>query len=116
MWKPRYARSSFDAGLIPIMGGRFRAGISGCSGAACSQGQGGRDNQEARPLLHDALAGAVDLLVASLEEAVDTAFDWLARRCGPARAGLRQLGMFQDYAGAVRIFKAEATRIADEEA
>src|SRR5262249_5427983 len=74
---------SFDSGLVPIMGGRFKGGdlrllrdpLRARSKAVVAIG-------EARPLVRDALAGAVTVREASsLEEAVTLALE-LARPAG----------------------------------
>ncbi len=110
---------SFESGLVPIMGGRFKGGdlrllrtpLAARAKAVVAIG-------EARTLLREALSGAVDVHEAdSLEEAVRAAFA-LARPAGvvllaPACASF---DMFQDYAERGRTFKEEATRIARGEA
>ena len=86
---------SFDAGLVPIIGGRFKGGdLRLLRDAAGRAGEGGgrdrrsaaagaRRARRARSPVHDA---------ASLEEAVDAAFELAqAGRRGAAGAGVREL-------------------------
>jgi len=106
---------SFESGLVPIMGGRFKGGdlrllrtqLAARAKAVVAIG-------EARPLLREAFSGAVEFHEAeSLEEAVRMAFA-LARPAGvvllaPACASF---DMFRDYADRGRTFRVEAARIA----
>ena len=99
---------SFDAGLVPIMGGRFKGGdlrllrepLKARARAVVTIG-------EARPLLAEALAGAVEVHeAASLEDAIGQAFA-LAKPAGvvllaPACASF---DLFRDYAERGRKFK-----------
>jgi UDP-N-acetylmuramoylalanine--D-glutamate ligase len=101
---------SFESGLVPIMGGRFKGGdlrllrepLTARARAVVTIG-------EARPLLREALAGAVDLHEAeTLAEAVATAYR-LAQPSGvvllaPACASF---DLFRDYAERGRAFKKE---------
>jgi UDP-N-acetylmuramoylalanine--D-glutamate ligase len=106
---------SFDRGLVAIIGGRFKGGDLGL----LRRPLGARATAvvaigEARPLVREALAGAVDVHDAgSLEEAVAMAYA-LARPAGvvllaPACASF---DMFQDYAERGTRFKEEVARIA----
>jgi UDP-N-acetylmuramoylalanine--D-glutamate ligase len=99
---------SFEAGLVPIMGGRFKGGdlrllrepLAARAKAVVAIG-------EARPLLREALEGAVDVRdAASLDSAIAQAYA-LAKPAGvvllaPACASFDQ---FRDYAERGRKFK-----------
>jgi len=106
---------SFERGLVPIIGGRFKGGdlrllrepLAARAKAVVAIG-------EARAMVREALAGAVEVRDArSLEEAVATAFD-LAQPGGvvllaPACASF---DMFRDYAERGQRFKEEVARLA----
>jgi UDP-N-acetylmuramoylalanine--D-glutamate ligase len=110
------AIESFDRGLVTILGGHFKGGdlkrlrepLRRRAKAVVSIG-------EARPLIREALEGAVEVKeAASLDEAVATAFE-LAKPSGvvllaPACASF---DMFRDYADRGRTFKEAVTRIAN---
>lgn len=105
---------SFDSGVVPIMGGRFKGGDLGrLRGPLRSRAKAVVAIGEARPLLREALAGAVDVREAdTLEDAVDRAYV-IARPSGvvllaPACASF---DMFQDYAERGRAFKQAVQRI-----
>jgi len=105
---------SFERGLVPIVGGRFKGGDLGLlRGPLASRAKALVAIGEARPLIRAALAGAVPVHEASsLEEAVRTAFE-LARPSGvvllaPACASF---DMFRDYAERGRKFKEEVKKL-----
>jgi UDP-N-acetylmuramoylalanine--D-glutamate ligase len=105
---------SFDAGLVPIIGGRFKGGdlrllrepLRRRARAVIAIG-------EARPLVREALVGAVDVRDAdTLEEAIKSGFE-LAKPVGvvllaPACASF---DMFRDYADRGRRFKEEVRKL-----
>jgi UDP-N-acetylmuramoylalanine--D-glutamate ligase len=111
----RCAIESFDHGLVPIIGGRFKGGdlrelrepLRARARAVVAIG-------EARERVREALAGVVEVRPAeSMREAVDQAFA-LASPDGivllaPACASF---DMFVDYAERGRVFKQEVGRIA----
>jgi UDP-N-acetylmuramoylalanine--D-glutamate ligase len=99
---------SFDAGLVPIMGGRFKGGdLRSLRGPLAARAKGVVAIGEARPLMKDAFDGAVSVRdAASMKEAVRLAFD-MAKPAGvvllaPACASF---DMFRDYAERGRAFK-----------
>jgi UDP-N-acetylmuramoylalanine--D-glutamate ligase len=106
---------SFERGLVPIIGGRFKGGdlrllrepLKQRARAVVAIG-------EARPLVREALAGAVEVRDAdTLEQAVTAAFA-LAEPDGvvllaPACASF---DMFRDYAQRGQRFKEEVARVA----
>jgi UDP-N-acetylmuramoylalanine--D-glutamate ligase len=113
----RRAIESFDAGLVAIMGGRFKGGdltrlaapLRARSATVVAIG-------EAKPLLHEALGQSVAVRDAEdMRSAVRTAFG-IASPGGvvvlaPACASF---DMFRDYAERGRVFKQEAQQLASE--
>ena len=105
---------SFDTGLVPIMGGRFKGGDLGLLRAPlAARAKAVVAIGEARPLFRDALAGTVPVReAAAFDEAVRTAFE-LAKPSGvvllaPACASF---DMFRDYAERGRRFKEEVKKL-----
>jgi UDP-N-acetylmuramoylalanine--D-glutamate ligase len=105
---------SFETGLVPIMGGRFKGGDLGLlREPLASRARAVVAIGESRPLFRDALAGAVPVReAAAFDEAVRTAFD-LAKPSGvvllaPACASF---DMFRDYAERGRKFKEEVRKL-----
>jgi len=113
----RRAIESFGPGLVVIMGGRFKGGDFGELAAPLQQRQASVIAiGEARPLLHDALDGAVTVRdAADMSSAVRTAFGVASPGSvvvlAPACASF---DMFADYAERGRVFKQEAMRLAAE--
>ena len=106
---------SFDRGLVPIIGGRFKGGdlrilrepLTSRAKAVVAIG-------EAAPLVRDALAGAIVVHESrSFEDAVLAAFD-LAKPDGVVllAPACSSFDMFRDYAERGRRFKQEVARIA----
>jgi UDP-N-acetylmuramoylalanine--D-glutamate ligase len=113
----RRAIESFGAGLVAIMGGRFKGGDLGELAAPLQERQATVIAiGEARPLLHDALDASVTVRdAADMSSAVRTAFGVAAPGSvvvlAPACASF---DMFVDYAERGRVFKQEAMRLAAE--
>jgi UDP-N-acetylmuramoylalanine--D-glutamate ligase len=106
---------SFDRGLVPILGGRFKGGdlrvlrepLKSRALAVVAIG-------EARPLVREALAGAIEVHEAgSLEDAVRQAFA-LARPAGVVllAPACSSFDMFRDYADRGRRFKENVRKLA----
>jgi len=105
---------SFESGLVPIMGGRFKGGDLGLLRAPLkARAKALIAIGESRPLFRDAFAGTLPVHeAATLEDAVENAFD-LAKPSGvvllaPACASF---DMFRDYAERGRAFKKEAAKL-----
>jgi UDP-N-acetylmuramoylalanine--D-glutamate ligase len=109
---------SFERGLVPIMGGRFKGGdLSQLRAPLAARARGVVAIGEARALIRDTFEGSVPVQEAgSIADAVDRAYE-LARPDGvvllaPACASF---DMFADYADRGRRFKQEVERIAREQ-
>jgi UDP-N-acetylmuramoylalanine--D-glutamate ligase len=105
---------SFEHGLVPILGGRFKGGdLSLLREPLKQRAKAVVAIGEARPLVRDALAGAIPVYEADLfSEAVTRAFA-LAQPLGvvllaPACASF---DMFRDYADRGRQFKDEVRKL-----
>jgi len=113
----RRAIEAFDAGLVVIMGGRFKGGDFGdLAGPLVARGATIVVIGEARPLIHDAFSGRVNVLDADdMRAAVRKAFAAAppggAVLLAPACASF---DMFRDYAERGRIFKQEMLKLASE--
>ena len=109
---------SFDAGLVPIVGGRFKGGDLGLLRAPlAARARAVVAIGEARPLVRAALGGAVPVHETdTLEQAVRTAFEL----AGPGGVVLlapacASFDMFRDYAERGRRFKEEVARLTGEQ-
>jgi UDP-N-acetylmuramoylalanine--D-glutamate ligase len=107
---------SFESGLVPIIGGRFKGGdlrllrepLAARAKAVVAIG-------EARPLLADALAGAVEVREApSLQNAIEQAFA-LAKPAGTVllAPACSSFDMFRDYADRGRQFKEGVLKLSE---
>jgi UDP-N-acetylmuramoylalanine--D-glutamate ligase len=105
---------SFERGVVAIVGGRFKGGDLGLlRGPLARRARAVVAIGEARPLLREAFAGAVDVYEAeSFRDAVEQAF----RRAKPDGVVLlapacASFDMFRDYAERGRRFKDEVARL-----
>jgi UDP-N-acetylmuramoylalanine--D-glutamate ligase len=111
----RQAVESFGAGLVVILGGRFKGGDVGPLAAALKErGAAAVLIGESAPLFREALEGRVRLREAvTIGEAVRAAYEWASPAgvvlLAPACASF---DMFRDYAERGRAFKAEVARLA----
>ncbi|MCX6545535.1 MAG: UDP-N-acetylmuramoyl-L-alanine--D-glutamate ligase [Acidobacteria bacterium] len=109
-----HAINTFGAGLVVVMGGRYKGGDFGSlREALVARRASVVAIGEARPLIRDALGPAVPVVeAASMAEAVGE-----ARRAGTRGGtvllapGCASLDMFADYAARGRAFKAEVARL-----
>jgi UDP-N-acetylmuramoylalanine--D-glutamate ligase len=105
---------SFETGLVPIIGGRFKGGdLRRLREALTSRARAVVAIGEARPLVREALAGAIDVHEAySLEDAVRRAFG-LARPGGVVllAPACSSFDMFRDYADRGRTFKEDVRKL-----
>jgi len=113
----RRAIESFGAGLVAIMGGRFKGGdLTDLVMPLKERGATVIAIGEARPLLHEALGGSVTVRdAADMGAAVRTAFGIASPGSvvvlAPACASF---DMFRDYAERGRVFKQEALELGRE--
>jgi UDP-N-acetylmuramoylalanine--D-glutamate ligase len=111
------AIESFDQGLVVILGGKFKGGsFADLRDALVARQAMVVAIGEARPLIHDALNGAVRIVdAADMSAAVRTAFASAAPGhtvvLAPACASF---DMFRDYAERGRVFKQNVARLAEE--
>jgi UDP-N-acetylmuramoylalanine--D-glutamate ligase len=106
---------SFETGLVPIVGGRFKGGdLRLLRGPLMSRARAVVAIGEARALVREALEGAIEVHEASsLEEAVSRAFR-LARPSGVVllAPACSSFDMFRDYADRGRRFKESVRKLA----
>jgi UDP-N-acetylmuramoylalanine--D-glutamate ligase len=113
----RRAIESFGEGLVIIMGGRFKGGdFRGLSAPLAARRAIVVAIGEARGLIRDALADAVDVRDAGdMSSAVRTAFASAAPgRTVVLAPACASFDMFRDYAERGRIFKQEVRRLEEE--
>jgi UDP-N-acetylmuramoylalanine--D-glutamate ligase len=105
---------SFDTGLVPIVGGRFKGGdLRLLREPLMSRARAVVAIGEARPLVREALEGAIEVYEASsLEDAVSRAFR-LARPSGVVllAPACSSFDMFRDYADRGRRFKENVRKL-----
>ena len=106
---------SFESGLVPILGGRFKGGdFRRLRGPLQARAKAVVTIGEARPLLNEALAGAVPIHAAdSFDEAIALAFE-LAKPAGTVvlAPACSSFDMFTDYAERGARFKDAVATIA----
>jgi UDP-N-acetylmuramoylalanine--D-glutamate ligase len=106
---------SFETGLVPIIGGRFKGGdLRLLRGPLKSRARAVVAIGEASPLVREALSGAIEVHeAASLEDAVKRAFA-LARPSGLVllAPACSSFDMFRDYADRGRRFKESVRKLA----
>jgi UDP-N-acetylmuramoylalanine--D-glutamate ligase len=111
------AIESFGAGLVVILGGRFKGGdFADLRDALRARGAAVVAIGEAAPLVHDALVSAVPVhhaadMVAAVRTAFATATPGTTVLLAPACASF---DMFRDYAERGRVFKREVLRLSQE--
>ncbi len=105
---------SFDSGLVPIVGGRFKGGdLRLLREPLMSRARAVVAIGEARPLVREALEGAIEVYEASsLEDAVTRAYR-LARPSGVVllAPACSSFDMFRDYADRGRRFKENVRKL-----
>jgi UDP-N-acetylmuramoylalanine--D-glutamate ligase len=113
----RRAFESVDGGLVAILGGRYKGGdFRDLRAPLAGRASGVVAIGEARPLIEEALAGAVPVRAAdSMDEAVRTAYE-MAPPAGTVvlAPACSSFDMFADYAERGRRFKEAVTRLAAE--
>jgi UDP-N-acetylmuramoylalanine--D-glutamate ligase len=113
----RRAIESFDAGVVVIMGGRFKGGnFRDLIAPLAARGATVVAIGEARPLIRDALSPAIAVREsADMSSAVRMAFASASPGCvvvlAPACASF---DMFRDYAERGQVFKQEVRRLKEE--
>jgi len=111
------AIQSFEAGLVVILGGKFKGGtFADLRDALVARDAVVVAIGEAAPLIHDALNGSVKVLdAADMPVAVRTAFASAAPGHTVVLApACSSFDMFRDYAERGRVFKQNVARLAEE--